>query len=103
LDEETVRALLIHPNQVLNVTDIYIAVVSSAHSVCPKGYYIAIVSTIAETSANHHLELAPGIERLGKIEEKFMVGLIYKLAKVLVLTQLGSTNPTLRAPREWCE
>jgi Rab GDP dissociation inhibitor len=52
--------------------DIYIAVVSSAHNVCPKGYYIAIVSTIAETSANHHLELQPGFERLGKIEEMFM-------------------------------
>jgi Rab GDP dissociation inhibitor len=54
-------------------TDIYIACVSSAHNVCPKGYWIAIVSTIAETSANHHLELAPGIERLGRIEEQFMV------------------------------
>ena len=52
--------------------DIYIAIVSSAHNVCPKGYYIAIVSTIAEGSANHHLELQPGFERLGKIEEKFM-------------------------------
>lgn len=47
--------------------------VSSAHNVCPKGYYIAIVSTMAETNANHHLELAPGFERLGRIEEKFMV------------------------------
>jgi Rab GDP dissociation inhibitor len=56
-----------------NRIDIYIAVVSSAHNVCPKGYYIAIVSTIAETSANHHLELAPGFERLGRVEEKFMV------------------------------
>lgn len=28
-------------------SDIYIACVSSAHNVCPKGYYIAIVSTIA--------------------------------------------------------
>lgn len=46
---------------------------SSAHNVCPKGYWIAIVSTIAETPANHHLELAPGIERLGRIEEQFMV------------------------------
>jgi len=46
--------------------------VSSAHNVCPKGYYIAIVSTIAESSANHHLELQPGLDRLGKIEEKFM-------------------------------
>jgi len=52
--------------------DIYIACVSAAHNVCPKGYFIAIVSTIAETSANHHLELAPGLERLGKIEEQFM-------------------------------
>jgi RAB protein geranylgeranyltransferase component A len=57
----------------LTLLDIYIAVVSSAHNVCPKGYYIAIVSTIAETTANHHLELAPGLERLGRIEEKFMV------------------------------
>ena len=61
---------------ILTMTDIYIAVVSSAHNVCPKGYYIAIVSTIAETSANHHLELAPGFERLGKIEEKFMVRIL---------------------------
>ena len=54
--------------------DIYIAIVSSAHNVCPKGYYIAIVSTIAESSANNHLELQPGFDRLGKIEEKFMGG-----------------------------
>ena len=53
-------------------SDIYIAVVSSAHNVCPKGYFIAIVSTIAEGSANHHLELQPGLDRLGKVEEKFM-------------------------------
>lgn len=46
--------------------------VSSAHNVCPRGYYIAIVSTIAESDANHHLELQPGLERLGRIEEKFM-------------------------------
>ncbi|TVY59041.1 Rab GDP-dissociation inhibitor [Lachnellula cervina] len=64
--------LIIPQSQVGRKNDIYIAVVSSAHNVCPKGYYIAIVSTIAETSANHHLELAPGFERLGRIEEKFM-------------------------------
>lgn len=46
--------------------------VSSAHNVCPKGYYVAIVSTIAENEANHHLELEPGFQRLGKIEETFM-------------------------------
>ncbi|KIN08247.1 hypothetical protein OIDMADRAFT_187524 [Oidiodendron maius Zn] len=64
--------LIIPQSQVGRKNDIYIAIVSSAHNVCPKGYYIAIVSTIAETSANHHVELAPGFERLGKIEEKFM-------------------------------
>lgn len=46
--------------------------VSWAHNVAPKGYYIAIVSTIAEGDSNHHLELQPGLDRLGKIEEKFM-------------------------------
>lgn len=46
--------------------------VSWAHNVAPKGYYIAIVSTIAERDSNHHLELQPGLDRLGKIEETFM-------------------------------
>lgn len=64
--------LILPQSQVGRKHDIYIAMVSSAHNVCPKGYYIAIVSTIAETSANHHLELQPGLDRLGKIEEKFM-------------------------------
>ncbi|RYO77041.1 hypothetical protein DL766_006875 [Monosporascus sp. MC13-8B] len=64
--------VIIPQSQVDRKNDIYIACVSSAHNVCPKGYYIAIVSTIAETSSNHHLELQPGLERLGKIEEQFM-------------------------------
>ena len=64
--------LIIPQSQVGRKHDIYIAMVSWAHNVCPKGYYIAIVSTIAETSANHHLELEPGLQRLGKIEEQFM-------------------------------
>ncbi|KAH8592904.1 secretory pathway rab GDP dissociation inhibitor [Bisporella sp. PMI_857] len=71
-DNSDSAQLIIPQSQVGRKNDIYIAVVSSAHNVCPKGYYIAIVSTIAETSANHHLELAPGFERLGRIEEKFM-------------------------------
>jgi len=64
--------LIIPQSQVGRKHDIYIAVVSSAHNVCPKGYYIAIVSTIAEGNSNHHLELQAGFDRLGRIEEKFM-------------------------------
>ncbi|KAF2455153.1 rab GDP-dissociation inhibitor [Lineolata rhizophorae] len=64
--------LIIPQSQVGRKHDIYIAMVSSAHNVCPKGYYIAIVSTIAEGDSNHHLELQPGFERLGSIQEKFM-------------------------------
>ena len=68
------QTLLHLHNQLLTspFADIYIAMVSSTHNVCPKGYYIAIVSTISESTANHHLELQPGLERLGKIEEQFM-------------------------------
>ncbi|KAK2067573.1 hypothetical protein P8C59_001302 [Phyllachora maydis] len=64
--------LIIPQSQVGRKNDIYIACVSSAHNVCPKGYWIAIVSTLAETDANHHLELQPGLDRLGTIEEQFM-------------------------------
>ncbi|KAI9804520.1 MAG: Rab GDP dissociation inhibitor alpha [Sarcosagium campestre] len=71
-DNSDSAQLIIPQSQVGRKNDIYIAIVSSAHNVCPKGYYIAIVSTIAEGSSNYHLELQPGFERLGKIEEKFM-------------------------------
>ncbi|CZT19587.1 RAB proteins geranylgeranyltransferase component A (RAB escort protein) [Ramularia collo-cygni] len=64
--------LILPQSQIGRKNDIYIAVVSSNHNVCPKGYYIAIVSTVAETDANHHLELQPGLDRLGRIEEQFM-------------------------------
>jgi len=64
--------LIIPQSQIGRQNDIYIAVVSSVHAVCPKGYYIAIVSTIAEGDSNHHLELQPGIDRLGKTLETFM-------------------------------
>ncbi|KAF2637557.1 rab GTPase activator [Massarina eburnea CBS 473.64] len=71
-DDSDSLQLIIPQSQVGRKHDIYIAVVSSAHNVCPKGYYIAIVSTIAEGDSNHHLELQPGLDRLGKIEEQFM-------------------------------
>lgn len=51
--------------------DIYIASVSSAHNVCAKGYTVAIVSTIIETSTPE-LEIAPGLQLLGPILEKYV-------------------------------
>lgn len=50
--------------------DIYVAMVSSAHNVCSKGMYIAIVSTTVETS-NPIAELNPGIALLKNIVERF--------------------------------
>ncbi|KAI9839312.1 MAG: Rab GDP dissociation inhibitor alpha [Sarea resinae] len=71
-DNSDSAQLIIPQSQVGRKNDIYIAMVSSAHNVCPRGYYIAIVSTIAEKDSNHHLELQPGFDRLGEIKEKFM-------------------------------
>lgn len=50
--------------------DIYVNLVSFAHMVAPKGKYIAIVSTEVETSEPLK-EIEPGIQLLGKIEERF--------------------------------
>uniref|UniRef100_M4BH38 Rab GDP dissociation inhibitor n=1 Tax=Hyaloperonospora arabidopsidis (strain Emoy2) TaxID=559515 RepID=M4BH38_HYAAE len=50
--------------------DIYVAVVSFAHCVAPQGIYIAIVSTLAETSVPLQ-ELEPGVKLLGPYLERF--------------------------------
>jgi Rab GDP dissociation inhibitor len=44
--------------------------VSSAHAVCAKGLYVAIVSTTVETK-NPEAELQPGFDLLGEILEQF--------------------------------
>lgn len=56
--------IIIPQNQVDRKNDIYIAVLSDVHCVVPKGYYLAIVSTIVET-ATPHLELEPAFKLLG--------------------------------------
>lgn len=43
--------------------------VSSTHNVCAKDMYIAMVSTIVETS-NPEAEIEPGIKLLGAVENK---------------------------------
>lgn len=56
--------IIIPQNQVGRKHDIYIAVLSDVHCVVPKGYYLAIVSTIVETNAPH-VELEPAFKLLG--------------------------------------
>lgn len=51
-------------------SDIYVSCVSYKHKVCPKGLYIAIVSTTVETKKPEK-EVQPGIDLLGKIIDRF--------------------------------
>lgn len=56
--------LIIPQNQIGRKSDIYITVLSDVHCVVPKGYYLAIVSTIVETE-QPHVELEPAFKLLG--------------------------------------
>ena len=49
----------------------YIGMVSSAHAVCAKGLYIAIVSTTVET-ADPQKEIQPAIDLLGGVLDMFI-------------------------------
>nr|KAJ3419549.1 Rab GDP dissociation inhibitor alpha [Polyrhizophydium stewartii] len=69
-DADSVQ-LVIPQNQVNRKHDIYVAAVSSAHSVCAKDFYVAIVSTLVETD-NPEKECEPGLALLGPILEKFV-------------------------------
>ncbi|XP_072181804.1 rab GDP dissociation inhibitor beta-like isoform X1 [Diadema setosum] len=62
--------IIIPQSQVKRKSDIYILVVSSAHNVAAKGWYIALVATTVETS-NPEEELKPGLDLLGDISHKF--------------------------------
>lgn len=45
--------------------------VSSTHNVCAKDVYVAIVSTVVETD-KPELEIAPGLNLLGPIYDKYV-------------------------------
>jgi Rab GDP dissociation inhibitor len=62
-------SLLIAVWPVLTNIDIYIAAVSHAHAVCAPNVYVAIVSTIVETSVPER-EILPGLQLLGTIVDK---------------------------------
>lgn len=59
--------IIIPASQMGRKNDIYISLLSSTFNVCPKGFYLASVSTMLENleGGNPHLELEPGFERLG--------------------------------------
>lgn len=67
--------IIVPANQIMpkgsKKNDIYVGAVSSAHNVCPEGFWIAIVSTQLETGdADKELEL--GLQLCGEIMEKFV-------------------------------
>ncbi|TYJ53281.1 hypothetical protein B9479_006095 [Cryptococcus floricola] len=63
--------IIIPQKQVGRKNDIYIAAMSGAHNVAPKDVYIAIVSTIVETSVPER-EILPGLQLLGNVLDKFI-------------------------------
>ncbi|XP_058081761.1 guanosine nucleotide diphosphate dissociation inhibitor At5g09550-like [Magnolia sinica] len=68
-DSQSVQIIL-PQKQLGRKSDMYLFCCSYSHNVAPKGKYIAFVSTDAETN-NPEVELKPGIELLGPVEETF--------------------------------
>ncbi|XP_058069322.1 guanosine nucleotide diphosphate dissociation inhibitor At5g09550 isoform X3 [Magnolia sinica] len=68
-DSHSVQVIL-PQKQLGRKSDMYLFCCSYAHNVAPKGKYIAFVSTEAETD-QPEVELKPGIELLGPVEETF--------------------------------
>lgn len=62
--------IIIPQRELKRKTDIYVSMVSSAHQICKKGKYVAIVSTTVETN-DPEKEIEPALKLLGRIEEKF--------------------------------
>lgn len=63
--------IIIPQNEANRKNDIYVCCVSSAHFVCAKGYYLALVATKVETD-NPEEELQVGLDLLQPIKEKFV-------------------------------
>ncbi|KAJ2760526.1 Rab GDP dissociation inhibitor alpha, partial [Coemansia nantahalensis] len=52
--------------------DIYVTCLSAQQKICPAGFYVASISTIAETSGDPKDEIAAGLKLLGPIEQIFV-------------------------------
>ncbi|CAI8593441.1 unnamed protein product [Vicia faba] len=68
-DSQSVQVIL-PQKQLGRKSDMYLFCCSYSHNVCPKGKYIAFVSTEAETD-QPAIELNPGIDLLGPVDEIF--------------------------------
>ena len=62
--------IIIPQKQVNRKNDIFIAVLNSTHSVCKKGYFLAIISTNVETDKPEQ-EIEPAMQIIGPVLEKF--------------------------------
>lgn len=69
-NESSSCQLILPQNQINRKHDIYVCMVSATHNISAKNYYVAMVSTIVETS-NPHLELKPGLDLLGSTLQVF--------------------------------
>ncbi|XP_039271247.1 rab GDP dissociation inhibitor alpha-like [Styela clava] len=63
--------IILPQSQVKRNHDIYVFCVSGDHEVCPKGKFLALVSTVVET-AKPEDELREGLKLLGSIDQKFI-------------------------------
>ena len=62
--------IILPQKQINRKNDIFIAVLNFTHCVCKKGYYLAIISTMAETD-NPIEEIKPAMEVIGPVLEQF--------------------------------
>lgn len=62
--------IILPQKQIKRKNDIFIAVLNSTHSVCKKGYYLAIISTMAETD-DPIKEIEPAMKVVGDVLETF--------------------------------
>ena len=62
--------IILPQRQINRKNDIFIACLNFTHCVCKKGFYLAIISTMVETS-NPHDELKPAFDIIGPVLESF--------------------------------
>ncbi|KAI9474366.1 Rab GDP dissociation inhibitor alpha [Coemansia sp. RSA 989] len=64
--------IILPQRQIGREHDIYVTCLSSQQKICPQGFYVASISTIAETSGDPKEEIAAGLKLLGPIEQIFV-------------------------------